>query len=679
MTAPVTPLVSAATIDLERHATAEEYGAFVRGLPRGTAYKRQLLLCRKFFVEAYPDLTGWKIAPLAERVGIRSSELAEPDDKHPAVRARMYLVFLCIEGYMRMDWGWALATKKLELGLFLRDAGVDLQIEHLLGIAYRLGYVGPSKQEQNLRWILNRIVLTAPVRQAMDITDDHLEQAAAAVWRFGQRPDIDVFFGSLEHYRARAHAFTSSITFLHNLLYHAGWVSRPSRPLVWPNKRTPVKPRMEAILFRYLRERGTTAETQTLRGLDFAMRHLIPWVAIRHPTIEAFAELTREHILEFARWLDDRQGILTKRPLTINTKIRILSGVGAFFRDVALWGWDDVPPRPLLTNGDLPKLPKRVPRFIPDDELGRLMQAVERLDDPFKRAALLVARWTGARRDEIQRLSVDCLDRYPDGTARLHLPVGKTYTERLVPIKEEAAEAIRVLQNLHRGGRGLPDRKTRLETHYLFMRKGKLLGRQYLFEDSLRAACTAAGLVGTQGSPTITAHRFRHTVGTKMAERGARLSSIMAMLGHHSPDMAMIYIAISDDEVRRDYEKMLQRGAIIAGPVATALGAGTLSAQTIDWMKTNFFKTSLELGHCLRLPEEGPCECDLYLTCAKFLTAPEYAPRLRRRRTLELELATDAACRGWNREVERHTATARKIEDLLDQLHEPVAGPVATD
>ena len=34
---------------------------------------------------------------------------------------------------------------------------------------------------------------------------------------------------------------------------------------------------------------------------------------------------------------------------------------------------------------------------------------------------------------------------------------------------------------------------------------------------------------------------------------------------------------------------------------------------------------------CLRLPAEGPCECDLYLTCAKFLTTPEYVPRLRAR------------------------------------------------
>jgi integrase len=590
----------------------------------------------------------------------------------------MYLVYLCVEGFMLADWEWALATRKFEIGPSLRDAGVDLQIRELVAIAHRLGYEGPYQHEQSLRWILNRMVLTAPVRRAMDITDDHLEQAAAAVWRFGERPDIDAFYGSLEHYRALAHAFTSSITFLHYLLYHAGWMSRPARPLVWPTERKLVRPRMERLLERYLRERTATAETQTVRGIEFAMRHLIRWVVIRQPTMQTFAELTRANILEFARWLDDRRGMITKRPLSINTKIRILSGVAAFFRDVALWGWDDVPPRPLLSNGDLPKLPKRVPRFIPDDELGRLVQAVEALDDPFKRTALLVARWTGARRDEIQRLSVDCLDRYPDGTARLHLPVGKTYTERLVPIKEEA-EAIRVLRNLHRGGRGLPDRKTRLETRYLFMRKGKLLGRQYLFEDSLREVCTAAGLVDAQGNPKITAHRFRHTVGTKMAERGARLSSIMAMLGHHSPDMAMTYIAISDEEVRRDYEKVLLPGAIIAGPLANALRAGTLSTAALDWMKSNFFKTSLELGHCLRLPEEGPCECDLYLTCAKFLTTPEYAPRLRRRRGLELDLVADAACRGWQREVERHTATARRIEDLLNELHEPVEGPASAE
>ena len=61
----------------------------------------------------------------------------------------------------------------------------------------------------------------------------------------------------------------------------------------------------------------------------------------------------------------------------------------------------------------------------------------------------------------------------------------------------------------------------------------------------------------------------------------------------------------------------------------------SLARASVEWLKKNFFKTELELGHCLRLPQEGPCECDLYLTCAKFVTTREYAPRLRSRRMRE--------------------------------------------
>jgi hypothetical protein len=85
---------------------------------------------------------------------------------------------------------------------------------------------------------------------------------------------------------------------------------------------------------------------------------------------------------------------------------------------------------------------------------------------------------------------------------------------------------------------------------------------------------------------------------------------------------------------------------------------------------TNFYKTELELGHCLRLPQEGPCECDLYLTCPKFLTTTEYAPRLRERLCVEQQLAADAEARGWPREVERHQRTAERIHALLGELEE---------
>ena len=149
-------------------------------------------------------------------------------------------------------------------------------------------------------------------------------------------------------------------------------------------------------------------------------------------------------------------------------------------------------------------------------------------------------------------------------------------------------------------------------TRYLFVRRGGLFSIQYLFNIPLRCACTAAGLVTSQGVPTVSAHRFRHTVGTQLAERGAKLHTIMQVLGHTSANMAMVYAHISDREVLRDYQAVLGPTAKIAGPYAETLRMGGLSADEMDWIKTNFFKTELELGHCLRLPQEGPCECELY-------------------------------------------------------------------
>ena len=88
----------------------------------------------------------------------------------------------------------------------------------------------------------------------------------------------------------------------------------------------------------------------------------------------------------------------------------------------------------------------------------------------------------------------------------------------------------------------------------------------------------------------------------------------------------------------------------------------------MSWLQTNFLKTELELGQCLRTPAEGPCECDLVLTCSKFLTTSDYAPRLRPRLEVEQQAIDDATARGWPREIERHEATKRRLQQLLHDL-----------
>ena len=133
------------------------------------------------------------------------------------------------------------------------------------------------------------------------------------------------------------------------------------------------------------------------------------------------------------------------------------------------------------------------------------MEAIEALKDPYQRAALLLLRWSGARRGEITRLTLDCLDAYPDGYPRLRIPVGKTYTERAIPLHPQAADALRELidqahsadaaaRHDHASGRS--------RVRWVFVRRGQPLGKRYLFEDGLATACTGPACRRHAGPPS---------------------------------------------------------------------------------------------------------------------------------------------------------------------------------
>ena len=155
---------------------------------------------------------------------------------------------------------------------------------------------------------------------------------------------------------------------------------------------SPGHPRLLATIDRYLMARRLTSRPATVVRLEVSFRRFMQWLDQTYPQIETFAELTRDHLFEFATWLSSWKSMHSGQPLSTLTKRGNLSALSVFFRDTASWEWDDVPGRPLLGVGDLPKLPERVPRYVPDDELARLMTAVRQLPCSYQRAALLIAR-----------------------------------------------------------------------------------------------------------------------------------------------------------------------------------------------------------------------------------------------------------------------------------------------
>lgn len=57
------------------------------------------------------------------------------------------------------------------------------------------------------------------------------------------------------------------------------------------------------------------------------------------------------------------------------------------------------------------------------------------------------------------------------------------------------------------------------------------------------------------------------------------------------------------------------------------------------------------------------------------MTTPAYAPSLRARRLQEWELVADSNDKRWDREVERHRCMVARIEQLVAELGQPLAGP----
>ncbi|WP_230990009.1 tyrosine-type recombinase/integrase [Rhodococcus oxybenzonivorans] len=665
-----------------------------RHVPTNQKYSR--LYAYDDFVELWPSLADWFAAPLSKRMFDTENPVPGRNPHGGASVIMPYLSYLSLVHGIRLDYDLLFArTFASPFTASARTAGLGIDPDTFERYVSRLVQLGYSTQGAltALKWSFGRMLLHRgnPDMTALTMADVCELRCAAdsfadRLWvepvrefysrSRGKRPSTD----PAETFRRSA---TARINGAHLLLFTIGQVDAAPPGRVdagsWTSRLAPAgtPPKMTAVIERYLRLHldANLGREQSVRHFRDALRRLVLWLREAHPEITSFDQLDRKHAEEFLRWLGEQTSEHTGMPLALTTRRSIVTLLARFVNETAAWGWDDVPGRVLFTRGDIPKIARTVPRFIPDHELTALMSAIDQLPDQYQRAALIIARWSGARRDEIRRLAIDCLDAYPDGHPRLRIPVGKGYTERMIPLHPDAAAALRPLIELARTrrARGRFDPSVGRSVEHVFTVRGKLLSKGFLFDLALKTACTTAGLLDSQGRPTISAHRFRHTIGTQLAEGGARLQTIMAVLGHRTPHMSLIYASLSDPTVKQQYQAALDRhldGVTLAGPAAQALREHRLDPQAVSWLQTNFLKTELELGHCLRLPQEGPCECDLVLTCSKFLTTSDYAPRLRQRLTTEQTLIGDAVERGWDHEVERHQRTADRIKALLSDLGE---------
>ena len=227
---------------------------------------------------------------------------------------------------------------------------------------------------------------------------------------------------------------------------------------------------------------------------------------------------------EVERYLSDR----IQKGLSKRSQARLLSSLRSFFNWCIEEG--DLKDNP-CDRIDAPKLGKYLPAVLSVEEVDAIMESVDlKASSGLRdRAILEVLYGCGLRVSECTGLLL----------SHVHLDegyvdvVGKGNKQRIIPLGEMAAEAVRNYLPAR------PEPAARAYEDVLFLNRfGRPLSRVSVF-NLVKERAMAAGI-----HKEISPHTFRHSFATHLIEGGADLRIVQEMLGHESILTTEIYTHI---------------------------------------------------------------------------------------------------------------------------------------
>jgi integrase/recombinase XerD len=196
-------------------------------------------------------------------------------------------------------------------------------------------------------------------------------------------------------------------------------------------------------------------------------------------------------------------------------------------------------------NLSAPKLMKRLPKVLSEEEVERLLAAPDTSEPRGQRDRAMIETMyaTGLRVSELVTLTLPQL-RLDGGFL---VAYGKGSKERIVPVGE-AAEAWlqRYLREVRPGMQ-----KTRSDAVFL-SRLGAGMTRERFWQ-ILQEYGRAAGI------PHLSPHKLRHSFATHLLEHGADLRAVQMMLGHADIATTQIYTHIHQHRLKSLYDRFHPR------------------------------------------------------------------------------------------------------------------------
>ncbi len=291
-------------------------------------------------------------------------------------------------------------------------------------------------------------------------------------------------------------------------------------------------------------DRGASIYTQ--RNYEHALREFHRWHREERGGAPAWGRLQRDDFRSYVRFLG--RGNLSRAAVQLR-----FSALRTFYRFLMRHGAVSASP---IRNVVLPKLEKRLPKFLTPEQMLDLLKApLKPLEAPrkpgpgrpiaastcYRDVAILETIYScGLRISELCGLLVEDID----WAERLVRVRGKGRKERLVPIGEPALLAIKSYwSTLEQAPAG--NAPVFLSS---LVQPGPLQPR--ILQQRLKAHLASAGL-----DPHLTPHKLRHSYATHLLDAGADLRSVQELLGHAHLATTQIYTHLTTERLKRAYDE----------------------------------------------------------------------------------------------------------------------------
>jgi integrase len=418
---------------------------------------------------------------------------------------------------------------------------------------------------------------------------------------------------------------------------------------------------------------ATGCAWNTVTASVLALNRFSAFLAACEPGAPEGTVITRSLLERFVSWL-------VATGLAANTRSLSLICLRGFLEHNRRHRWlPEIPADAAIYQDDLPRRDKPLPRFVPEFVMAQLEAPGHlALLEPTVRHLVIVLMETGLRANDACPLPFNPLVNDSVGWPCLHFHNNKAHVDQFLPLSERAVLAMRDQQaNVHSLW---PDDSPWLFPDPQRTPDGILPFNYHTLGRRLKSWQARIGLHDETGSPVrVSAHQFRHTLGTRLINSGVPQHIVQRILGHASPGMTDLYAQLYDTTIRKAFDRYQQHRIDIAGqfldydPESPAADA--------EWLKHNLARVqaSLPNGYCGRPPQQECPHPNACLTCPQFQTTVEFLPIHRQHAQRNQQLLELAERHGHQRLADNHRRVQESLERIIPALEALEQQPPADD